>query len=261
MKKWLNWLLLVVVFSVACGFLANWQFDRREAKLASIALVTENYAKPAVPYTQVVTAGDFSVPSLNWRSVSLTGHFLVEKTLLVRNRPNNGQPGFEQLVPFDTGSSIIFVSRGWLPTGDRQDLPDNIPDISVAEITLIGKIMSAEPQLSRGAPSGQIASINIALAAKKTGIQTTFQKSYLRMFSESPMASVPLTAMPKPSIEEGNNLSYAVQWILFAAMAISALAWRIRKDQQDASGTSPTTLKSKRAKLDAEFEDSLTTEK
>lgn len=259
MKKWLNWVVLVLVFSLACGFLSNWQFNRREAKLAAIALVTENFAKPSVPISDLVKNGDFNVPANNWRSVLVSGHYLVEQSLLVRDRPNNGQPGFEQLVPFQTADfGVIFVSRGWIATGENHDTPDLIPTVSDSEITLDAKVMTAEPQLSRGAPAGQIASINIDLAMKKTSLSSTFKKSYLRMVSESPRASSPIASMPKPSTEEGNNLSYALQWIMFALMAIIALIWRIRKDRELANGGSARNKRPKKSELDAAFEDAVT---
>lgn len=259
MKKWLNWIALVVIFSVACGFLSNWQFSRREAKLAAIALITSNYSMPAVPIGDLVKHGDFSVPEQNWRSVSVSGKYIPESSLLVRNRPNNGQPGFEQLVAFQTSEyGVVFVSRGWLPTGDLQDSPDNIPNVSDATIVLEAKIMSAEPELSRSAPKGQVASINIRVIQAKTGLETTFKNSYLRMIDESPSASVALTPMPKPSVDEGNNLSYALQWILFAVMAVLALIWRIRKDREIALGMVAKPRKRSKADFDADYEDSIT---
>ena len=262
MKKWLNWVALVVIFSIACGFLANWQFTRRESKLAAIKLVNDNFGKNPVPIADLVNAGDFDVPSDNWRSVIVKGHYLQAGSLLVRNRPNDGQPGFEQLVPFVTkGFNIIFVSRGWLPTGDRQDKPDSIPVVSETDTTLIAKVMSAEPELARGAPVGQIASINIGLADRATGLKSSFQKSYLRLVSEEPSASSALKPMPKPSIEEGNNLSYAIQWILFAIMAVMALVWRIRKDRELSQGKLKKSRSARNSELDALFEDSITTEK
>jgi cytochrome oxidase assembly protein ShyY1 len=262
MKKWINWLILVVVFSVACGFLANWQFSRREAKLASIALVKQNYAEPSVPMEQLAPNGDFDVPSQNWRSVTLKGHYIATKTILVRNRPNDGQAGFEELVPFASAElGIVYISRGWLPSGNEQDLPDIVPQAELGELQIEAKVMSAEPILNRGAPAGQIASINIELAESKTHLSTSFRKSYLRMVSEFPSAKASIKPMPKPTTEEGNNLSYAVQWILFALMAIFALAWRIRKDRELELGVVRVAKRVKKSQLDEQFEDSITTKK
>jgi len=260
MKRWLNWVALVVVFSIACGFLANWQFSRRETKLAAISLVTENYKKPIRSLDEVLTNSKFELPKQTWSRVRITGHYLSDKTMLVRNRPNNGGPGFEQLVPFQTTTGlVIFVARGWLPTGTKQDSPDNAPKVSTEETILVGRVLAGEPLLQRSAPIGQIASINIPLANELAGT-SAIPNGYLRMVSENPKASEDFDTMPTPSIEEGNNLSYAMQWILFALMAIAALTWRIKKDRELAKGESKPRKKSQ-AQRDADLEDSITTAK
>ena len=258
MRKWLNWIALVIVFAVACGFLSNWQFSRREQKLAAIQLVLKNYSTNPVELSELSSglAGDLS--ALVWRQVKISGHYLPDATLLVRNRPNDGQPGFEELVPFKTDvGKVIFISRGWLPSGDKQDYPDDVPLPNPDQLTIVGRILATEPILNRGAPKGQIATINLKLATKLTGLNSTESEYYLRLVSESPSGSKSLKPMPSPSIEEGNNLSYALQWILFGLMAMGALIWRIRKDAQEAAGIQkPKRIK--HSDRDAEFEDSAT---
>ena len=258
MKKWLNWIALVLVFSIACGFLSNWQFSRRESKLASIALVQENYDLPAVDYRQLLTSKKVDLPALSWRTVTVEGHYLPGAALLVRNRPNDGQPGFEELVPFvaKTGETF-YVSRGWIPTGSKQDYPDKV-SLPTEGITLLSaRIMPQEPVLNRTAPKGQIATINVSLANRLTGQIASVSNAYLRLVAEKPAVGDSLKPMPPPSTEEGNNLSYALQWILFALMAAIALFWRIRKDAQMASGVTVKT-RLRRSDLDAQFEDEST---
>jgi cytochrome oxidase assembly protein ShyY1 len=257
-RKWLNWVALVVVFSIACGFLASWQFSRRETRLASIELVEENYSQPPTSLAQVLGSQGFAVPEASWRSVSLRGEYLSDLSLLVRNRPNNGQPGFEQIIPFQTHDGrVVFISRGWLPTGSRQDSPDFVPKAPSGDLEIVGRLIASEPKFDRGAPTGQIASINVDLANQITKLNA-IPNGYLRLVSESSKVPTGLKPMPTPSIDEGNNLSYALQWMLFAVMAVLALVWRIRRDRQLASGTKSTLGKKSRAKLDEELEDSVT---
>lgn len=261
MKKWLNWIALVVAFAVACGFLANWQFARRDAKLASIALVKSNYNAGVVPLSELSTGSKFDLPQKTWRMASITGHYQPEKLLLVRNRPNDGQPGFEELVPFlSLDGALVYVSRGWIPSGSNQDYPDNLPKPDDLETTIVFHLMVEEPILNRSAPKGQIATINVELANQQTGLTSTFTNGYVRLISEAPSAGAILKPMPAPATEEGNNLSYAFQWILFGLMAALALLWRIRKDEQLAKGV-VAKVKVRRSDLDAKFEDETTTAK
>ncbi len=259
MKKWLNWIVLVLVFSIACGFLSNWQFARRETKLAAITLVKTNYSLSPVSLEKLLIDGQLPLPEKSWRRVRVSGKYIPEKTLLVRNRPNDGQAGFEELVPFisDNGT-LIYVSRGWIPSGSKQDYPDSVPLPSADQTTLIAHLMVEEPVLNRSAPKGQLATINIGLANQKTSLASSFDNGYLRMISESPRVGGHLKHMPAPATEEGNNLSYALQWILFALMAAIALIWRIRKDSEN-EVFGKSSRRQRRSELDAQYEDETTT--
>jgi cytochrome oxidase assembly protein ShyY1 len=258
LRKWINWVALVLVFAVACGFLSNWQFNRREQKLASIQLVQNNYSSNPVALEDLLIGGSFQLPKDTWRQVKVSGHYLPEKFQLVRNRPNDGQPGFEQLVPFVTDKGqTIFVSRGWIPTGQTHDYPDEVALPSNEETSIIARVLASEPKLNRTAPIGQLASINLELARVATDLPDAISSGYLRLASEEPMVGKKLVPMPSPSTEEGNNLSYAIQWILFALMAAGALIWRIKKDAELARGeVRPKKLR--RSDLDAQFEDETT---
>jgi cytochrome oxidase assembly protein ShyY1 len=55
---------------------------------------------------------------------------------------------------------------------------------------------------------------------------------YLRVISETPSEASSPQPLSKPKLDEGNHLSYAVQWILFAVMGFFALFWAIRQEQE-----------------------------
>mgnify|MGYP002654879274 CR=1 FL=1 len=221
----------------------------------------ENYNEPPIDLEKLVQAQDLPLPAVTWRTVRLEGHYLSKSFVLVRNRPNDGQPGFEQLVPFECEDGrIVFITRGWLPNGNTQDFPDDNPLPKSQKLTVLARVIPQEPILDRGAPKGQIASINIELVNEATGLESHFSNGYFRLVSEVPSLGKSLRPMPAPTIEEGNNLSYAFQWILFALMATFALIWRIRLDSNEARGIT-SKMRVKRSDLDAAFEDETTTEK
>jgi cytochrome oxidase assembly protein ShyY1 len=60
-------------------------------------------------------------------------------------------------------------------------------------------------------------------------IETDF---YLRMVTESPAEDSNPQPLTRPVLDEGNHLSYAVQWIIFAVMGFFALFWAIRQEQE-----------------------------
>jgi cytochrome oxidase assembly protein ShyY1 len=265
-KRWFGWLALVVVFSIACVYLSNWQFNRREEALVAMQQLAQNYDSPAVPIQQLATLDAFAKAN-EWRKVELVGKYLVDKSVLVRNRPLNGQPGFLQVVPFElSDGTVIAVERGWVPAGDQYQAPQRVPLPAEASQTVIGRTRASEPTLNRTAPPGQLATINIAALVSATQIeQKIYNKLYVRMASES-LARESLSAeslagvdapkkLDKPQLGEGNHLSYALQWILFALMSAAALFWGIKKEREAQSGKKRVSKRKLLGQVDAETED------
>src|SRR5699024_6728052 len=97
-----------------------------------------------------------------WTPIEVRGEYLVEDTLVARNRPRAGQPGFEVLVPFETETGDrIMVDRGWLPLGADASAPESVPAPPEGQVDITVRAMPSEASLDRGAPEGQVASINL----------------------------------------------------------------------------------------------------
>jgi cytochrome oxidase assembly protein ShyY1 len=254
-RRWVKWLAVVVVFAIACGFLSNWQFHRREEKLVRINRVLANFDTPALPIDDLLPKLSSWQPELEWRAVTLEGHFLPTKFLLVRNRPNQGSPGFEQVVPFvtKTGQTLI-VSRGWLPTGNEQDSPDLNPLPDSTDRTIVVRLRPSETPDSRTAPERQVPNIEVPRIAKLLGLSSIYAKTYGRQYSDS-TNQAQLRALEAPPTDEGNNFSYALQWIVFAVMAFVALGWMIRQERDRSLGRVRT--RSRKKPSDEDIEDAV----
>lgn len=217
-----------------------------------------NYDAPVVSLNSIASVEGFDSKN-EWRQVSLRGSYLIEESVLVRNRPLNGQAGFLQLVPFrlETGQ-IVAVERGWLAVTSSYEAPTNPPLPSGSMQELVGHVRASEPTLDRSAPPGQLATINIDALVDAQGLQgEVFTKLYVRMSSESePMVENP-KQLARPEIGEGNHLSYALQWILFAIMAAAALVWGIKKEREAMSNSTRVSRRKNLGQIDAETEDSL----
>ena len=250
--RWSGWFLVVLLFATGTVFLSSWQFDRRGEKVDQIELVQNNYNAPIASLNEVVVNG--SLPAENeWLRVELVGNYLTDHVYLVRNRPLNGQPGFLQLVPFETlQGQIIAVERGWMPTGNRQDSPDFVPVVEGEPKTITVRLRPNEPEVNRSAPPGQIENINLQRFSEVTGL-VMVKDFYGRMAFESPVSEEYATPMPMPRMDEGNHLSYALQWILFGLMAFIAFGWALRQELQFRAGKT----KIKKKDFDSVAEDAL----
>ncbi|MFQ4148869.1 SURF1 family protein [Arthrobacter sp. LAPM80] len=232
--KWVGYFALALVFAVACVALGNWQMNRRNAVVANITKIQQNYAGTIVDYKDV--AGNFQAldPAKEWTQVRMRGTYQTADQRIVRNRPLNGAPGYEVLVPLklDNGDTVI-IDRGWLPIGNkRAGHPDVVPQPESGVVTVVARLKPAEPQLDRGAPAGQLASIELKdYAAQldypiKTG-------AYGQLATENPAAAGNPVPFPAPSIDEGSHLSYAMQWIAFGILAFVGFGYAARMQRRN----------------------------
>lgn len=240
--RWLGYLALVVVFAIVCSMLGMWQFQRRAEARAAIDLVEANYDGQPSPVAEVLPSLDAYEPGQQWTPVLLRGSYLLDDEFLVRNRPLNGQPGFEVLVPFQLENGTVFVvDRGWVSIGSRQDAPDVVPAAPAGEVTVVARLKAGEPVLAgRGAPAGtnQIATIQLDEIAERLGLET-YTGAYGLIASEVPApATAPITTV-KPEPDEGPHLSYALQWFVFALIGFIGLGWALREEYRVVNQADP----------------------
>ncbi|MGA7148693.1 MAG: SURF1 family protein [Microbacterium sp.] len=272
--RWAIYIALAVTFAIACAFLSMWQFTRNEDRSAQLALVEANYDATAVPLAELIPDDGTLDPEDQWRQVRLAGEYLADEQLLVRNRPHGGTSAFEVLVPFRLEDGrVLLIDRGWVPPGDEGPDPDAVPAPPSGEVTVIARLKPGEqvPASGRSAPTGQVPTINLPLIADAVSTETgeaLERSAYGVLVSEDPTPSTLPSALESPSEDPGPHLSYAIQWILFAAMGFIFIGYVIRTERahrrdeetsaaghsEDAAKTGPSR---RRRDRDADDEDAL----
>ena len=262
MTRWAVYVLIAIGFAVACVFLSQWQFDRNATREEQIALVEQNYDADPVPLADLIGPDGALRPDDEWHPVVLQGEYLADEQLLVRNRPHGGTSAFEVLVPFqDVDGRVFIVDRGWVPPGDG-DSPDSVAAPPSGEVEVIVRLRPGEqvPASGRGAPEGQVPTINLpTIAGLVDGDVIT--GAYGQLISEDPAANTALGGFSSPTDDPGPHLSYAIQWILFAIMGFIFIGYIIRteivKHREEVEGI-PTPVKTPRRRdKDADVEDEL----
>lgn len=266
-RRWLGYLAMVIVFAVACIGLSMWQLARRDEARQEITRVETNWESAPRPVEEVLgSLGGFD-DNTKWTPVTLTGRYLTDDELLARGRPLDGNPGFEQLVPFELLDGTVFVvDRGWLPAGNEQDLPDTVPAPPTGLVTVVARLKAGEPTIpGRSAPAGQIATVHLPAIAALVG-EPTYTGAYGLMASEDPASATRPVAMSKPVPDEGPHLSYAFQWLVFGLMAFIGLGWAARQEYRIKNADDPEERKraeerrrkaAAKPRSDAEIEDEL----
>ncbi|WP_160665943.1 SURF1 family cytochrome oxidase biogenesis protein [Pseudarthrobacter sp. ATCC 49987] len=235
-SKWLGYLLLAAIFAAACVGLGRWQMDRRAETLAGINRVTSNYSAAPVPFAEVKDQFSSMAAEREWTQVELKGSYDVAGQRIVRNRPLNGQPGYEVVVPFrvETGETVV-IDRGWLPIGNNNPgRPDQVPDPPQGTVTVVARLKPAEPALQRGAPDGQLASIDLTAYSGQLGYPL-LTGAYGQLASESPAVSDMPFPFPKPSTDEGTHLSYSLQWFAFGVLMFIGFGYAARQQARNAA--------------------------
>lgn len=262
LRRWAPWIALVILFSIATTLLSWWQFSRREELVQRIDRVIQNYDKPATSFFDLDWELDSNgISQDEWTPVFVSGTYLPAEAVIVRNRPLSGQAGFLQLVPLllDNGQ-ILLVERGWLQSGARVTEPASNPLPAQGRHEIQVRLRAPEPDLGREKVEGQLASIHPAdLRDDLQSFGSVITDRYGRVMAESPGYSDIPRPMPKPTLNEGNHLSYALQWVLFGLMAFAALIWAYLNDRrirlEELGLLNPKIRKKTLSDLDNDFED------
>lgn len=235
-SKWLGYLLLAAIFATACVLLGRWQMDRRAETLAEINRVVSNYSATPIPFADARDQFVKLDADREWTQVELHGRYDVGGQRIVRNRPLNGQPGYEVVVPFklDSGDTVV-IDRGWLPIGNKTPgSPDSVPAPPTGNVTVVARLKHSEPELQRGAPDGQLASIDLPAYASQLGYPL-LTGAYGQLASETPPVADMPVGFPKPSTDEGTHLSYSLQWFAFGVLMFVGFGYAARQQARNAA--------------------------
>lgn len=242
-KRWLGYLAFAIAFAIACGFLSNWQLARSKEAAAANALIAQNFDSKPVPLTdELPTLTSYSAGQ-EWRRVTVTGTYEPELQLLARNRPFNGNPGFEVLTPLRTPDGALFiVDRGWVPTGNDSDDPDHVPAPPTGTVTVVARLKASEPAIDgRTAIGRQVGTIQLSVVKEKVGTDAVYTGAYGLLDSERPApASAPTpTVTEAPTQDEGLHWSYMIQWIIFALIGFFGLGYALRTEYRKLNEDDP----------------------
>jgi cytochrome oxidase assembly protein ShyY1 len=223
--RWLALFVAVALLAALFIGLGNWQLSRLETRRAHNAIIQANIDGPARQVADVLVPSQPVEPGAEWQPVTATGQYDVEHQLLVRYRPLQGEPGFEILTPLVTSDgATLLVDRGWVPSGGSANEPKNVPAPPGGEVTVTGRLRQSEQgKANQIRPeTGQVRFVNVPRIADWLG-QPTYG-GYLELTEQVPAAGDEPHLLPRPELDEGPHLGYAIQWFLFALIAVVGVA-------------------------------------
>ena len=209
--------------AAACAafvLLGNWQARRAEQKRA---LGAELERALKLPPIQLAPA-EVDTGTLLHKRVAARGRFVAERTVLLDNRLRRGRPGYEVVTPLVLAGSEwhVLVNRGWIAAPPSRMV---VPEVRTpaGEQRVEGIALERLPHaLQAGsAPTGRVRqNLDIGAFAAETGLR--LQPLVIEQHSDADDGLA--RDWPRPDLGIERHESYALQWYLFAGLAIVLLA-------------------------------------
>lgn len=257
--------LIAVLASILFVRLGFWQLDRHAEKRDAAELREERLAQPPVSLATLLEQEDPGPRGehIEWRRVVLRGRWNPAGEVLIRNRVRHGRPGVHVVTPLVLGlgdgssevevSAELLVLRGWLPAPDAMAPAAIAPpdDGEAAGGRLVGAMRTSRdgaggPMLPSGEGATRrpsFAAVDVEAIEAHAADSVRYAPVFVQLLpdeAENETGSAPgepiRTSLPEPGT--GPHLAYAVQWFLFAAIAlIGTGAFLFQQDRRPRGGS------------------------
>jgi cytochrome oxidase assembly protein ShyY1 len=244
--RWLVLTVVVVVVTIAMVMAGFWQLRRLGERRDRNAVIEARTAAPAVPATDALSTGqsfDEAAAAAEWRTLTATGTYDAERGVLVRNRSLDGAPGYHVITPLvlDDGRALL-VNRGWIPLAPTAGQSPEAPAPPAGEVTVEGRARATQQRGALGPRDpaegvlSEVARVDIARLARQ--LPYPVLPAYVELTGQTPAApsAFPRT-IPPPELDEGPHLAYAVQWFIFATLAVIGWVVLVRRQVRSHQGT------------------------
>jgi surfeit locus 1 family protein len=244
--KWIVRHVAVLALVVVMVLLGFWQLRRLDDKRGYAALIEARQSAPALDVLAVVPAGEAvdapGVDAVLYRSVTATGVYEDDDTVVVENRTYNGASGAWVLTPLrlEDGSAVL-VNRGFI--GFDRDGGIVAPPAPEGQVSVDGLVFPSQERGRFGPTDAEQGVLDVLARVDldRFAAQVDYDvlPAYIQLVVSSPPedpapagapALVPLGA---PAPDEGPHLAYAVQWFIFTTIAAVGYVLLLRRVARD----------------------------
>jgi cytochrome oxidase assembly protein ShyY1 len=236
--RWLALLGLVLVAATVMARLGEWQWQRAQENSRQDT-IRAGASQRAVPLSSLLKPRQSFTNAVADRPVTTAGSWDGGHQLLVAGRYLSGRPGWWVLTPLRlSDGAAVAVVRGW--TASVSDPVAEPAALPTGQVQLAGVLRPSEPPVDRepgvgsGLPTGQIDGIDLTQLVQRWPYPLI--TGYLVLTGQQPaltgagfgLSLVPPTA-PGSQDLAWQNLSYALQWFVFAGFGLF-MWWRLVRD-------------------------------
>jgi len=234
-----RWIIATLLVIAAVGVMIRlglWQLDRLEQRRAYNARVNKQLDQPILDLNQ--NAADPSLSEMEYRSVRVTGRYLPEEQIALRNQVYQGQPGYHLLTPLqiDGTDQVVLVDRGWIPLAANR--PEDWTRYHLEEPVLVegvirrsvvpGRFGLIDPPLPEGQKSMRFWN-RVTLERIREQVSQPILPVYIQQTGEPANEGQPVPEQVSLDLSEGSHLGYALQWFAFAAVLAAGYPIFVRR--------------------------------
>ena len=205
----------------AAGFvrLGFWQLHRLDERRAANRVAI---AARAAPVLELAGAAVASADSLEERKVMARGRYDHMHDIVLRGGAYQGVPGVYLVTPLRLAGSdtAVLVERGFVPAPDAVTA-DAGTFAEPGEVVVKGLARRLRP--GRGNPmrrEGRTTWARLDPDALRDSLPYPILSISIRQTPDPSLPSFPRRMEPLP-IDDGPHLNYAIQWFLFATLALA----------------------------------------
>jgi surfeit locus 1 family protein len=233
-----NVLAAVIAIVVAMIFarLGFWQLHRLHERRARNAALEARLATPALSLAQLPADS----AEARWRRVIVHGSYDFDHQLILTARTHRESPGVEIITPLhpDGGGPAVLVNRGWVYSSDaasadlaRWDEPPHAAVFGYVEnFARGGRGVARLPSRPNSWTRLDASELPRAFPFPIEPFYIVALDTAARYREEHAIPSSTPVRLELPEMDDGPHESYAIQWFLFASIALGGVAALIAKD-------------------------------
>lgn len=218
---------LVFILLITLGF---WQLHRYHYKKELLTRYQKAINSKPLSFSKIN-----SIQDLRFQHLTVTGHYLNDKVMLLQHRFYKSKVGFDVLTPLKIKgeNKVLLINRGWIPVQRPHETPIIQPVKGVQRITGYVKILEkyhftlGNNILDPSQWPLKMQSIDFKNLSRLTHLQ--FYPFVLRLDPNQPHGFVrkwkPINMIPE------RHLGYAVQWFTMALALVIAFFFFCRKKE------------------------------
>jgi cytochrome oxidase assembly protein ShyY1 len=231
--KWLLGHVLFLAGVIAFVNFGFWQLRRLDERRDYNVVIAERAQGAAQDLASLRARYGDDPEDLEYWVAAAAGTYRSEEEVMLLARSFKGRSGKHVLTPLllDDGTAVL-VDRGWVDLDTSGPPTSGLVAAPAGPVTITGWLRRSEDPSTPGprdAASGVLMEIGrVNLERLQQQMSWTLAPVYLELQSQVPGQVVPEVREP-PEISDGPHLSYAVQWFVFAAIALIGYPILIRR--------------------------------